>query len=101
MKAQILVVLLDFFTTTNTLWASQFELLLHLMNLSGVMMILHRGSISYVSPSSNFQIFRFESMIKVGYTGKYKFKLISDGKSTFEFNYKKLIDKTYTGYSIT
>jgi len=37
---------------------------------------------------------RIEGLLKVGHTGKYIFKLESDGESIFYFNNRKIIDKT-------
>ena len=45
--------------------------------------------------------FTFDSLINVTMSGQYRFKLISDGKSQFKFNYKMLIDKSGIGWSLS
>ena len=40
-----------------------------------------------------FDLYRFEAYIKVTTTGRYLFKLESDGMSELHFNGRKIIDK--------
>ena len=44
---------------------------------------------------------RFEAYIKVTSTGRYLFKLESDGKSELHFNGRKIIDKTNISTDLT